>query len=49
MREPDLRRANWGWELGEGGGGRRERVGGGLAWLASLFYLFSRSPKWVRW
>lgn len=43
MRAPDLRRANWEWELGEGE--EEEESWGG--WL-HFFICFSRSPKWVR-
>ena len=43
MRAPDLRRANWEWELGEEE--RKKRELGWLAaglpgWLVSLFYFF---------
>jgi len=48
MRAPDLRRANWEWELGEEE--RKKREFGWLAaglpgWLVSLFYFFFSLSK----
>ena len=48
MRAPDLRRANWEWELGEEEWKKRELgwLAAGLpGWLVSLFYFFSSLSK----
>jgi len=50
MRAPDLRRANWEWELGEEERKKRElgwlAVAAGLpGWLVSLFYFFFSLSK----